>query len=186
MSDLRYPIGKFTWVAPESEEQSAKNRVHHIDVISKLPSNMRAAVQGLEAEQLNTPYRPEGWTVRQVVHHVPESHMNAYIRFKLAITEDQPQIKPYNEAEWAKLPDNNVTPIDTSLQLLAALHARWVDSLRSMKPSDFGRTLYHPEHGVLSLDRMLALYAWHSEHHVAHITSLRERMGWNRRATAQQ
>jgi hypothetical protein len=110
--------------------------------------------------------------------------MNAYIRFKLALTEDQPQIKTYNEAEWAKLPDNNVTPIEVSLQLLAALHSRWVDTLQAMQPSDFGRTLLHPEHGVIALDRMLAMYAWHSAHHLAHITSLRERLGWNQRAAA--
>jgi uncharacterized damage-inducible protein DinB len=184
MSDLRYPIGDFEWTQPESEEQSAKDRVQYTDVLAKLPVQMRTAVQGLSPEQLETPYRPEGWTVRQVVHHVPESHMNAYIRFKLALTEDQPQIKLYNEAEWAKLPDNNITPIEVSLQLLAALHSRWVDVLQTMRPSDFGRTLYHPERGVLSLDRMLALYAWHSAHHLAHITSLRERMGWKQRAAA--
>jgi DinB superfamily len=184
MSDLRYPIGDFEWTQPESEEQSAKDRVQYTDVLAKLPVQMRTAVQGLSPEQLDTPYRPEGWTARQVVHHVPESHMNAYIRFKLALTEDQPQIKLYNEAEWAKLPDNNITPIEVSLQLLAALHSRWVDVLQTMRPSDFGRTLYHPERGVLSLDRMLALYAWHSAHHLAHITSLRERMGWKQRAAA--
>ena len=184
MSDLRYPIGDFEWTQPDSEEQSAKDRVQYIDVLAKLPVQMRTAVRGLSPEQLDTPYRPEGWTVRQVVHHVPESHMNAYVRFKLALTEDQPQIKPYNEAEWAKLPDNNITPIEVSLQLLAALHSRWVDVLQAMRPSDFGRTLYHPERGVLTLDRMLAMYAWHSAHHLAHITSLRERMGWKQRAAA--
>lgn len=184
MSDLRYPIGNFEWSQPESEEQSAKDRVQYIEVLAKLPVQMRTAVQGLGAEQLDTPYRPEGWSVRQVVHHVPESHMNAYIRFKLALTEEQPQIKPYNEADWAKLPDNNITPIEVSLQLLAALHSRWVDVLQTMRPSDFGRTLYHPERGVLTLDRMLAMYAWHSSHHLAHITSLRERMGWKQRAAA--
>jgi len=184
MSDLRYPIGKFHWLQPESEAQSAKDRERYIDGISKAPGNLRTAVRGLKAEQLETPYRPEGWTVRQVVHHVPESHMNAYIRFKLALTEEQPQIKPYDEAAWARLADNKVTPIEVSLQLLAALHSRWVDVLQSMPASDFGRTLYHPEHGVMTLDRMLALYAWHSSHHVAHITSLRERMGWNQLAAA--
>jgi uncharacterized damage-inducible protein DinB len=184
MSDLRYPIGDFEWTQPESEEQSAKDRVQYTDVLAKLPVQMRTAVQGLSPEQLETPYRPEGWTVRQVVHHVPESHMNAYIRFKLALTEDQPQIKLYNEAEWAKLPDNNITPVEVSLQLLAALHSRWVDVLQSMRPSDFGRTLYHPERGVMTLDRMLAMYAWHSAHHLAHITSLRERMDWKQRAAA--
>ncbi len=186
MSDLRYPIGKFEWVETESEEQSAKDRERYIQAISKLPIQMRTAVQGLNLEQLDTPYRPDGWTVRQVVHHVPESHMNAYIRFKLALTEDQPQIKPYKEAEWAKLPDNEITPIEVSLQLLAALHSRWVDTLQTMRPSDFARTLIHPERGVLTLDRMLAMYAWHGAHHLAHITSLRERMQWNQRAAAAQ
>ncbi|HLI62962.1 MAG TPA: putative metal-dependent hydrolase [Terriglobales bacterium] len=186
MGDLRYPIGKFEWVAPETEEQAAKDRARYIEVLAKTPLQMRFAVQGLDAEQLNTPYRPEGWTVRQVVHHVPDSHLNAYLRFKLALTEEQPQIKPYSQDAWAKLPDNYVTPIEVSLQLLAALHSRWVDLLQAMRPSDFGRTLFHPEHGVLTLDRMLAMYAWHSSHHLAHITSLRERMQWNRRAAAQQ
>ncbi len=185
MTDLRYPIGKFQWVQPDSEAQSANDRVRYIDTIAKLPGQMRTAVQGLGAEQLDTPYRPEGWTVRQVVHHVPESHMHAYIRFKLALTEDQPQIKPYNEADWAKLPDNNITAVEVSLQLLAALHSRWVDTLQAMRPSDFGRKLFHPERGVLALDHMLAMYAWHSAHHLAHITSLRERMGWKQRAAAQ-
>jgi uncharacterized damage-inducible protein DinB len=179
--DLRHPIGRFSFQAPSTPEQ----RRTWIAEIAEAPANLRAAVAGLSEEQLDTPYREGGWTVRQVIHHVPESHMNAYIRFKLALTEDRPQAKPYKEAEWAKLPDNQVTPIETSLQLLTALHSRWVDTLRCMQPSDFGRTLYHPEHGVLSLDRMLAMYAWHCSHHVAHITSLRERMGWNRRAAAQ-
>ena len=182
MSDLRYPVGKFEWTAPASEEQAAILRAGYIDVLAKLPAQMRAAVQDLRPEQLDTPYRPEGWTVRQVVHHVPDSHMNAYVRFKLALTEHEPHIKPYKEAEWAKLADSRITPIDVSLHLLAALHARWVDLLQSMQPSDFGRALYHPEHGNLSLDRMLAMYAWHSGHHLAHITSLRERMAWNARA----
>ena len=186
MTDLRYPIGKFQWTEPATEEQRMKDRPGYIAVLAELPSHMRAAVQGLRAEQLDTPYRPQGWSVRQVVHHVPDSHMNSYIRFKLALTEEQPPIRPYNEADWAKLPDNTITPIEVSLQLLAALHARWVDLLQAMRPSDFARTLYHPEHGVLTLDRMLAMYAWHSRHHVAHITSLRERMGWNQRAAAQQ
>jgi hypothetical protein len=185
MSDLRYPVGQFQWTQPATEEQSAKDRVRYIDVLSKLPTQMRAAVQGLGPDQLETPYRPEGWTVRQVVHHVPDSHMNAYVRFKLALTEEQPPIKPYNEAAWANLPDSSL-PVEVSLQLLAALHSRWVDLVSAMRPSDFGRTLYHPEHGVVTLDRMLAMYAWHSAHHLAHITSLRERMGWKQRAAAAQ
>jgi hypothetical protein len=185
MPDLRYPIGKFEWTQPASEEQSTNERAHSIDVLSKLPGQMRAALLDLGPEQLDTPYRPDGWTVRQVTHHVPESHMNAYIRFKLALTEKQPQIKPYDEAEWAKLPDVRITPVEVSLQLLAALHSRWVDVLQTMRPSDFGRTLYHPERGVVTLEQMLALYSWHSAHHLAHITSLRERMGWKQRAAAQ-
>ncbi len=130
-------------------------------------------------KQLDTPYRPDGWTVRQVVHHVPDSHLNAYIRFKLAMTEFEPAIKTYKEDLWAKLPDSEQTPVETSLLLLEALHARWVTLLRSMTPEDFARALRHPEMGVLSLDRMLALYAWHSAHHTAHITALRERKGWD-------
>ena len=184
MPDLRYPVGKFQWTEPPSEEQSAKDRATYIETLTRLPGQMRSAVQDLRPEQLDTPYRPEGWTVRQVVHHVPDSHMNAYIRFKLALTEEQPAIKPYKEAEWARLADNDVTPVDVSLHLLAALHSRWVDLLQSLRPSNFGRTLYHPEQGIVTLDRMLAMYAWHCNHHLAHITSLRERMGWNTRAVA--
>jgi len=179
MSDLRYPIGKFEWIAPENEAQMARRRVHYIDVLAKLPSDMRTALEGLSPAQLDTPYRPQGWTVRQVVHHVPESHMNAYVRFKLALTEDNPAVKPYDEAAWAKMADVAVTPVEVSLQLLAALHSRWVDVVRLMHPEDFARTLVHPERGVLALDQMLAMYSWHSAHHTAHITSLRERMGWN-------
>jgi uncharacterized damage-inducible protein DinB len=179
MADLRYPIGKFEWIPPENEEQIAKRRVHYTDVLAKLPSNMAAAVSGLNAQQLDTPYRPEGWTVRQVVHHVPDSHLNAYVRFKLALTEDNPTIRPYDEAKWARLPDSAITPMEVSLQLLAALQSRWVDLVRSMQQADFARTLVHPERGTLTLDQMLAMYAWHSAHHTAHITSLRQRMGWN-------
>ncbi len=183
-TNLRYPIGKFQWTPPKDESQAVAARADSIFVLSELPARMRAAVAGLNTSQLDTPYRPQGWTVRQVVHHVPESHMNAYIRFKLALTEDQPLVKPYREDAWARLLDVAVTPIEVSLQLLAALHARWVDTLRCMKPQEFGRTLNHPEHGILTLDRMLAMYAWHSAHHLAHITSLRERQGWQQRAAA--
>jgi len=184
MNDLRYPIGKFEWIPPDDEAQMAKRRVHYIEVLSKLPGQMRAAVRDLSPVQLDTPYRPQGWSVRQVVHHVPDSHLNAYIRFKLALTEDAPTIKPYHEDLWAELPDNAITPIEVSLQLLAALHSRWVDLLKAMKPADFTRTLKHPERGVLSLDQMLAMYAWHSAHHLTHITALRERMRWKQRAAA--
>jgi uncharacterized damage-inducible protein DinB len=178
MEDLRYPIGKFEWVPAKNEEQMAQRRVEYVDVLAKLPGNFSRAVTDLTPEQLDTPYRPEGWTVRQLVHHVPDSHANAYIRFKLALTEYEPAIKPYKEDMWAKLPDTANTPIDVSLQLLDALHARWVTLLRAMDSSDFARTLRHPELGVLNLNRMLALYAWHSAHHTAHIAKLRERMGW--------
>jgi uncharacterized damage-inducible protein DinB len=179
LPDLRYPIGKFEWVPPDNDEQMMKRRVHYIDVLSKLPANLNAAIEGLSAKQLDTPYRPDGWTVRQVVHHVPDSHLNAYIRFKLALTEFEPAIKTYKEDLWAKLPDSEQTPVETSLRLLQALHGRWVTLLQSMSGEDFARTLRHPELGVLSLDRMLALYAWHSAHHTAHITALRTRMSWD-------
>jgi len=150
-----------------------------IDAIARLPDDLRAAVRGLSESQLDTPYRPEGWTVRQVVHHVPDSHLNAYVRFKLALTEVAPTIKPYDEAEWAKLSDVRDTPIETSLTLLSAMHDRWVRLLRAMSPDDFARTLDHPDWDApLSLDMMLALYAWHGPHHTAHITTLRQRMGW--------
>jgi len=178
MEDLRYPIGRFEWVAPENEKQMAQRRAHYIDVVEQLPENFGKAIAGLTPEQLDTPYRPEGWTVRQLAHHVPDSHANAYIRFKLALTEYEPTIKPYKEDMWAKLADTVYTPIDVSLQMLSAVHTRWVTILRAMDSSDFARTLRHPEIGVLDLNRMLGLYAWHSAHHTAHITKLRERMGW--------
>src|SRR5262252_7850174 len=150
--DLRYPIGSFTWSGPNTSEQRAR-LIHDI---AATPDRMRKAVLDLKEQQLDTPYREGGWTVRQVVHHVPDSHMNAYVRFKLALTEHEPPIKPYKEDEWAKLADTAATPIETSLDLLTALHTRWVNLLRAMSPSDFGRTLFHPEHGVITLDRMLA------------------------------
>ena len=136
------------------------------------------AVAGLTEERLDTPYRPEGWTVRQVVHHVPDSHMNAYVRFKLALTESAPAIKGYEEARWAELEDTQRVPVEVSLALLAALHTRWVALLQSMPEADFQRTLVHPEHGVRTLDQMLATYAWHGPHHVAHVTALAGREGW--------
>ncbi|MEK6570441.1 MAG: YfiT family bacillithiol transferase, partial [Bacteroidota bacterium] len=149
-----------------------------IQHLADAPANLRGAVRGLSDRQLDTPYRPGGWTVRQVVHHVPDSHLNAYIRFKLALTENEPTIKPYEQQLWAELPDARTGPIEMSLALLEALHKRWVLLLQSLNPSDFNRTFRHPELGLMTLDRTLALYAWHGRHHVAHITSLRERMGW--------
>ena len=173
---LRYPTGRFH--RPKRPLETAERR-QMIDVIARTPDDIRAAVRGLSEPQLDTPYRPEGWTVRQVVHHVPDSHMNAYVRFKLALTEEMPTIKPYDESEWAKLSDVRDTPIDTSLTLLSALHDRWVRLLRAMAPDDFGRKLNHPDWDApLSLDAVLALYAWHGPHHTAHITTLRQRMGW--------
>ncbi len=172
--DLRYPVGDFSF----SGKLAPDERAVLIDQIADTPERMRAAVHGLAREQLDTPYRPGGWTVRQVVHHVPESHMNSYIRFKLAMTEDAPTIKPYFEDRWAQLQDALDSPIEPSLDLLEALHRRWVWFLRSLKDEDFDRTFQHPELGVVSLNKNVALYAWHGRHHVAHITTLREREGW--------
>ncbi|HEV3277073.1 MAG TPA: putative metal-dependent hydrolase [Terriglobia bacterium] len=174
-SDLRYPIGKFAG----KKELNEAERETLIAQIAEAPARLRDAVKGLTPEQLETPYRPEGWTVRQVVHHVPDSHMNSYVRFKLALTEDQPTIKTYDEALWAALPDSKSTPVETSLVLLETLHERWVNLLRSMSPTDFVRQVNHPERGLINLDYLVALYGWHGRHHVAHITSLRERMGWS-------
>ena len=174
MSDPRYPIGKFTYDGPPTQAQ----RSDLISSIEQAPGALRAAVKELTPQQLDTPYRDGGWTVRQVAHHVPESHMNAYIRFKLALTEDEPTIKPYAEDLWAKLPDVQAVPVEVSLALLDSLHVRFVEVLRGMKNDHWKRTLVHPEQGVVPLERNLALYAWHGRHHVAHVTELRKRMGW--------
>lgn len=171
--DLRYPVGKFERVETLTPDQ----RRAHIDAIEAAPACLAAAVAGLSPAQLDTPYRPGGWTVRQVAHHVPDSHMNAYIRFKLALTEDEPTIKPYFEDRWAELADAKA-PIEPSLALLENLHKRWVPLLRSLKPGDWSRKMRHPELGTLTLDLTLAIYGWHGRHHVAHITRLRERNGW--------
>jgi uncharacterized damage-inducible protein DinB len=174
MSDPRYPIGKFTFNDPSTETQ----RSSFIDDIQQTPAALRAAVKNLSPAQIETPYRDGGWTVRQVVHHIPESHMNAYIRFKLALTEDDPTIKPYMEDRWAGTPEVHSTPLEVSLALLEPLHDRWVRLLRTLKTADWKRTFRHPEMGVLSLEKSLALYSWHGQHHTAHITELRKRMGW--------
>ncbi|HZF73638.1 MAG TPA: putative metal-dependent hydrolase, partial [Gemmatimonadaceae bacterium] len=150
-----------------------------IATIAETPGALRSAVAGMSRDQLETRYRPGGWTVKQVVHHVPDSHLNAYTRFKLALTEDEPTIKPYNEAAWAELADSRRVPIEVSLELLDALHLRWVTILRSMDAADFRRGFKHPEQGrVLTLQQMLGLYAWHGRHHVGHITALKKREGW--------
>ncbi len=173
MTDLRYPVGKFSYAEPLHDEQKRK----FVDDLAQAPANLRAAVQGLSDAQLDTPYRPEGWTVRQVVHHVPDSHANAYIRFKLALTEDEPTIKTYAEDRWAELPDSK-GPIAVSLELLGSLHDRWLHLLRSFSDEHWKRTFRHPELGPMTLEKTLALYAWHGRHHVAHITELRKRMSW--------
>jgi hypothetical protein len=173
--DLSYPIGKYeskTALTPAEREEA-------IAQIAEAPKRMRDAVGGLSAGQLDTPYRPGGWTVRQVAHHVPESHMNAYIRLKLALTEDEPTIKPYEEGLWAELPDVRETPVEVSLALLESLHLRWDILLRLLRPADFARRLRHPAIGVMTVDNLVHHYAWHGRHHVAHITSLRQRKGWN-------
>lgn len=176
-SDLRYPVGKFT--RPTSVLSTAE-RDRMIADIAATPAALRAAIERFDDRKLDTPYRPDGWTVRQVVHHLPDSHLNAYCRFKLTLTEDAPTIKPYDETKWAETPDGRSALVRESVALLDALHARWVLLLRAMKPSDFERRLKHPEWDApLPLDHMLALYAWHGRHHVAHITELAKREGWS-------
>jgi uncharacterized damage-inducible protein DinB len=175
MQDLRYPIGR----CPSKPVLTPDERREGIENIAQTPARLKTAIAGLSPEQLDTPYRPGGWTVRQVIHHLPDSHMNSYVRFKLALTEDEPTIKPYDEALWAKLNDSLETPIEVSLALLEALHKRWVTLLRGMAPEDFARRLKHPERGTMTLDDVLTTYSWHGQHHVAHITALRHRMGWN-------
>ncbi|HVE79326.1 MAG TPA: bacillithiol transferase BstA [Gemmatimonadaceae bacterium] len=173
--DPRYPIGKFEYRGDPDPRQ----RAAWIDEIAALPAAFRAALAGLRDDQLDTPYRPGGWTVRQVAHHVPDSHMNAYVRFKLALTEETPTIKPYDEARWAETDDVRDTPVAVSLALLEALHQRWVALLRGMGEADFRRAFYHPEtSATLPLARVLGLYAWHGRHHTAHVTTVRGRMGW--------
>jgi len=175
MEDLRYPIGKYDRSkGPKTPEE----RKHLIDSIAETPERLQQAVTGLNGKQLDTPYREGGWTVRQVAHHLADSHMNAYVRYKLALTEENPTIKPYDEAAWADLADSRVTPIDVSLALMEHLHSRWVVLLRSMKADEWERKLTHPEAGVMSLNDMLGMYAWHGSHHVAHITGLRNRNQW--------
>ena len=174
MTDPRFPIGKFHFDGPPSEDQ----RKNLINDIEQAPSALRAAVKGLSPQQLDTPYRDGGWTVRQVIHHLPDSHMNAYMRYKLALTEDEPTIKPYAEDRWAQLSDSQSTPVEVSLTLLDSLHTRWVHLLRAIKPEEWKRNFRHPELGTVSLEKNLGVYAWHGRHHVAHVTELRKRMGW--------
>ena len=173
--ELRYPIGKLTLpTAPLTEAE----RKQAIETIADLPSLVRAAVANLTPAQLDTPYREGGWTLRQVVHHLADAHMNAFTRFKLALTEDEPTIKPYNEKAWAELPEARTSAVETSLAILEGVHRRWELLLREMQPADYARSFRHPERGLMSLEATLVLYAWHCKHHVAHITALRKRMGW--------
>jgi hypothetical protein len=171
MTDLRYPVGTITYDA----DVTPGKRTAWIRQIEEAPQALRAAVNGLTESQIDTPYRPGGWTVRQLVHHVPDSHLNAYIRFKWTLTEDNPTIKAYNQDGWAGVADTRLTPVAVSLDLLTALHARWVVLLESLKDEDWARTLVHPENGPMTLDRLLQVYAWHGRHHVAHVTELRRR-----------
>ncbi|WP_299742540.1 YfiT family bacillithiol transferase [uncultured Rossellomorea sp.] len=171
--DLRYPIGKFNYEGDPTTEELEK----WIIEIEELPLQLTEAVKGLRDEQLDTPYRSEGWTIRQVIHHIADSHLNSYTRFKLALTENNPTIKLYEEGKWAELPDSKL-PIDISLKLIEALHSRWVCLLRSMKSDESGKTFHHPESGIVTLGINIGIYAWHGRHHVAHITSLRNRSGW--------
>jgi DinB superfamily len=173
MTDPRYPIGNFQ----RQDAYSAADREGFIRTLEQLPAQFRAVFTGLNAAQLETPYREDGWTLRQLAHHVPDSHMNAYVRFKLALTEDNPTIKPYAEELWAKLPDSSL-PIEVSLSLLEGIHTRWTAILRSLQPSDWARTFEHPENGLTRLDVSLALYDWHSRHHLGHAVNLRSKMGW--------
>jgi uncharacterized damage-inducible protein DinB len=174
-ADLRYPIGKYQRPGELTNDQ----RLEFISAIEETPERLVSALKNLSADRLDTPYRPEGWTVRQVVHHLPDSHMNAYVRMKLALTEDEPTIKPYDEARWAELTDGKRSPISPSLDLLKTLHKRWALMLRSLSEGDWSRKFRHPDHEKpMSLDDSLALYAWHGKHHVAHITALRQRNGW--------
>src|SRR4051794_2854064 len=174
MDDLRFPVGKFDYAGPASDDAIRT----WITQIAETPARLRDAVRGFTSEQLETPYRPEGWTVRQVVHHVPDSHMNSYVRFRLALTEDEPTIKPYHEDRWARLTDAQSAPIDLSLDLLDSLHQRWALLLNELGKEDLARAFRHPEMGLVTLEKNVALYAWHGRHHVAHITSLAARMGW--------
>jgi len=170
LDKLRYPIGRFNAAAAGTCDEQ-------IETVRRLPERLREAVSGLSEAQLDTPYREGGWTVRQLVHHVADSHANAYIRFKLALTENNPAINAYDEAEWARLPDSRM-PVDVSLAFTTAIHARLVNLLETMSDADYEKSFRHPERGTVTLANNLALYAWHSLHHTAHITRLRERMGW--------
>ncbi|WP_078546541.1 YfiT family bacillithiol transferase [Litchfieldia alkalitelluris] len=172
--DLQYPIGIFE-IDREISNSVVKTWIQSIE---NMPKKLKETVTNLTDEQLNTPYRPDGWTIRQVVHHLADSHMNAYIRFKLALTEENPIIKTYKEDKWAELPDSTL-PIHLSISLLESLHKRWINILTTLTEEDLKRTFTHPELGLMPLGRNIGLYAWHGNHHIAHITELKKRMIWN-------
>lgn len=174
MSDLRYPVGRFAALERSTPEQ----RRGWIDEIRRVPAELRRALEGLDESRLDTPYREGGWTIRQLVHHLANSHVNAYVRFRLALTEESPTIRPYDQESWARLPDASGGPVELSASLLEALHGRWVLLLESLGPEDFSRPVLHPESGRMTVDLLLQTYAWHGRHHVAHVTALREREGW--------
>ncbi|HEY1757003.1 MAG TPA: putative metal-dependent hydrolase [Bryobacteraceae bacterium] len=173
-TDLRYPIGPYRFGHPVSTE----DRPLYLAQLAEAPAKLRAAVAGLSDAQLDTPYRPGGWTVRQVVHHLADAHVNWYIRPKLAVTGSKPAIKAYDESLWAELPDARISPIEPSLMIFEGIHARWVLFFESLQPEDWSREFLHPERGLLSVDDALSAMAWHSRHHTAHITGLRQREGW--------
>lgn len=173
LDQLRYPVGRFSPV-----ENTLNARAEHIRMIGMLPKRLCSAIAGLNDAQLDTPYREGGWTVRQVVHHLADSHANSFVRFKLALTEDWPTIKPYDEKAWAELPDSKKLPLDSSLSFITGMHERWVALLEGMSESDFQRGYVHPERGKQDLATALAIYAWHCRHHTAHITALRARNNW--------
>lgn len=176
MEDLQYPIGRFRWAGGSTAGQ----RMEWVGIIAATPTALRDAIAGLQPEQLDVRYREGGWTIRQVAHHYADDHMNTYVRFKLALTEDAPLIKGYSESAWAELPDARLSPVEPSLQLLTALHERWVMAWQALTETDWQRTFVHPVRGPVSLDHLAALYAWHGQHHVTQITRLRERSGWIR------
>jgi hypothetical protein len=173
MEDLRFPVGRFA-----AEEFSPEACGRWVDAIAAMPEKLERSVAGLTEAQLDTPYRPEGWTVRQLVHHVADSHMNAFVRFRLALTEDMPIVKTYSQERWADLPDARTAPAEASLRLIRPLHERWTLLLRALTPDHFRRSMQHPELGAINLGFLLQLYAWHGRHHVAHIEGLRHRMKW--------
>jgi uncharacterized damage-inducible protein DinB len=172
--DLRYPIGKFSYDAADA----VTSRVASIQAIEELPVRLRQAIAGLNEEQLQTPYREGGWTIHQLIHHIADSHMNSFVRFKLALTEDKPTIKTYEESDWAETTDVTNVPVEISLKLLDALHERLFILLASLSDEAFTRQLNHPEQGLIDLEFLTAMYAWHSRHHTAHITNLRAKMNW--------